>query len=112
MSNEAPSTNNKNNEEHEGEPSFWNMLAEKFEADDWRELARELKEILLEVRKARLAEKKSLSWPVFLLIAVIFASVAILAWDGRIEGHYVTTMGGVIVGYMLSFLEVSFSPSD
>ena len=72
----------------------------------------QLKEILLEIRKARLAERKSLSWPVFLLIAIIFASVAVLAWDGRIEGHYVTTMGGVIIGYMLSFLEVSFSPSE
>ena len=69
---------------------------------------REFKEMALETRNARLAERKTVSWPIFFLIAIIFLAITALAWVGQIEGHYVTSVGGVIAGYMLSFLETSF----
>ena len=84
----------------------------KFEADDWKVFISEFKEMAIETRRARLVERKTLSWPVFFIITLIFSAVTALAWIGKIEGHYVTGFGGVIVGYMLSYLEVSFSPSE
>ena len=112
MSEEAHSERREEEIQNEEESSFWNIVANKFEAKDWNEIAESIKEMLIEVRKASLAEKKSLSWPVFILIAIIFASVVLLAGMGRIEGHYVTALGSVIIGYMLSFLEISFKSSD
>ena len=44
----------------------------------------------------------------FFLIAIIFLAITALAWVGQIEGHYVSSVGGVIAGHMLSFLETSF----
>ena len=95
-------------EEDQGKTLF--DFLDKFDAEDYKVFFSQFKEMAMETRRARLVERKTLSWPVFGLIAVIFLAVTVLAWIGRIEGHYVTSFGGIIVGYMLSFLEVSFTP--
>jgi len=65
---------------------------------------------MLQLNTLRMNEKKTISWPIIGLIALIFMSVVYLAGNGQIEGHYVTSMGGVIVGYLLSFLGETVSP--
>ena len=99
-------------EEHEAEfegKTLWDFV-DKFSAEEWKSIISELADKSYRVAQLRFQEKRTISWPIFGLIAFIFASVAILAYTGRIEGHYVTSLGGVIVGYLLSFLGETVSP--
>ena len=98
-----------NDEEYKGK-TLYDFL-DKFDAEDYKVFVSQFKEMAMETRSARLAERKTLSWPVFGLIAIIFLAITALAWVGQIDGHYVTSVGGVIAGYMLSFLETSFKPA-
>lgn len=82
-------------------------IFDTYTADDWTKLTDKAGEVLVNLRTASTAEKRTLSKPVFSLIAIIFLSIVVLAVCGKIEGNYVTSFGGVIVGYLLSFLEVS-----
>ena len=84
---------------------------DKFSPEDYKTFIHEFKEMALETRHVRLAERKTLSWTVFMLLAMILLAITALAWIGKIEGYYVTSVGGVIAGYMLSFLETSFKPT-
>lgn len=97
-------------EEDQGKTLF--DFLDKFNAEDYKVFFSQFKDMAMETRSAKLVERKTLSWPVFGLIAFIFSAVAVLAGIGRIEGHYVTSFGGMIVGYMLSFLELSFTPTS
>lgn len=110
LSDEFKETSNEKFSETDGK-TIYDFL-DKFTADDYKHFIDQFKEIAKETRHARLTETKTLSQPVFLLIAIIFVSITTLAWKGTIEGHYVTSVGGVIVGYMLSFLEVSVKPRE
>jgi len=82
---------------------------EHYEAEDWDKLMKSLGELMDKSRSANLAEKRTLSLPVFGIIAFIFLGIIVLAWLGQIDGQYVTSIGGVIVGYLLSFLGESFT---
>ncbi len=109
MSDESHNENNEPLIEESDGKTLYDFL-DKFDAEDYKVFVTEFKEMAIETRKARLVETRTLSLPVFGIITLIFSAITILAGYGRIEGHYVTSVGGVIVGYMLSFLEVSFAP--
>ena len=99
MSDEPNSEYPERKDEEDQGKTLYDFL-DKFNAEDYKVFVNQFKDIAMETRRARLAERKTLSWPVFSLIAIIFLAVTALAWIGRIEGHYVTSVGGVIVGYM------------
>lgn len=82
---------------------------ENYQAEDWDKLMKSLGELMDKSRKTSLAEKRTISLPVFGLIAVIIVGIMILTWLGQVDGQYLTSIGSVIVGYLLSFLGDSFS---
>lgn len=81
---------------------------ENYKAEDWEKLFQAFTEMMIKTKKASTAEKKTLSWPVFAIITLIFAGVLALVAIDKIEGQIVTSIGSVIVGYLLSFLGGSF----
>jgi len=83
-----------------------------YSPEQWQPLVKEIGEQIFRIASTRSGERRALSWPVFVLIGAVFVMVFILAFIGRIEGHYVTAIGGVIVGYLLSFLGEYLSPSE
>jgi len=85
---------------------------EHYSADDWDKLMKSVGELMDKSRKTSLAEKRTLSIPVFALIAVIIVGIMILTWLGIVDGQYITSIGSVIVGYLLSFLGDSFSKNN
>ena len=110
MSDELITNNSETSDEEEKGKTIYDFL-DKFSPEDYKVFINEFKEMTLETRHARLAERKTLSWPVFMHLAMILLAITALAWIGKIEGYYVTSVGGVIAGYMLSFLETSFKPT-
>lgn len=102
---------NENEQSEEIGKTLWDFV-DKFTADEWREIIGDIADKSYRIAQLRFQEKRTISWPIFGLIAFIFLAVSILAFVGNIEGHYVTSLGGVIVGYLLSFLGETVTPPN
>ncbi len=85
---------------------------ESYQAEDWEKLLGAISELMVRTRSASTTEKRTLSFPVFGLIAFITASIFLLVWMDKIEGDVLVSMGSVTVGYLLSFLGDSFGNPD
>lgn len=85
---------------------------ESYKSEDWTKLLEAISELLVKTRGASLAEKRTLSMPVFLLIAGIMTGVFGLVWMDKVEGDVLVSIGSMIVGYLLSFLGESFGMSE
>ena len=81
---------------------------EHYQAEDWEKMFQALTDLLIKTKTASTVEKRTLSWPVFALIALIFGGVLYMVAIDKIEGQIVTSIGSLIVGYLLSFLGESF----
>lgn len=45
---------------------------------------------------------RTLSWPAFATLSVVFGLLSVLAWRGIVPGHLVSASGGAIVGFLVS----------
>jgi len=89
------------------ESALW-TFADRFSAEDVKSMITQITDNSYKIAQLRFQEHRKISWPIWGLIGIIFISVTLLAYLGIIEGNHVTSLGGVIVGYLLNYLGEKF----
>jgi hypothetical protein len=85
---------------------------ESYQAEDWEKVFNAVSDLMIKSKTASITEKRTLSTPVFYLIAFIFGGVLLLVGLDKLQGDIVVSIGSVIVGYLLSFLGESFTRNE
>lgn len=101
------SKSNKNKEEKPSEKTFLDYTPEQ-----WAVLVKEVGNQFKEYAVVKGTQRKSLAWPVYLIIAMVFLGVIGLATLDIIEGQSVAFLAGTIVGYLLTYLGGYITPEE
>ena len=80
--------------------------------EQWATLAKEIGNQIREHTKLKGAQSKTLAWPVYMIIGIVFIGVVSLAAMGIIDGQSVTFLAGTVVGYLLTYLGGYVTPEE
>ena len=74
---------------------------EKYKTDKYVEL---LNDAINAIKEYTLRSKRTITIAVFIFIAIIFVTMAILTYYGRVGGETFAFVAGTIIGYIISLL--------
>lgn len=100
----------KSKEKKEEKPAEKTLL--DYTPEQWAVLVKEIGNQFREYAKVKGTQSKSLAWPVYLIIALVFVGVVGLAAIGIIEGQSVAFLAGTVVGYLLTYLGGYVTPEE
>jgi len=80
--------------------------------EQWTILAKEIGNQIREYTKLKGSQSKTLAWPVYVIIGIVFIGVVGLATMGIIDGQSVTFLAGTVVGYLLTYLGGYVTPEE
>jgi len=101
------SKSNKNKDEKLAQKKWLDYTPEQ-----WAVLVKEIGNQFREYTKVKGTQSKSLAWPVYIIIAMVFLGVIGLAALDIIEGQSVAFLAGTIVGYLLTYLGGYITPEE
>jgi len=78
--------------------------------EQWANFAERVGNQIVKYMESKRKEIRSLAYPVYFIIALIFGVIGFLAWQGLIDGQSVTFLAGIIIGYLLSYLGGYLTP--
>lgn len=83
-----------------------------YSPEQWAVLVKEIGNQWREIVKVKGAQSKSLAWPVYVIIGIVFFGVIILGAIGIVDGQSVTFLAGTIIGYLLTYLGGYLTPEE
>ena len=83
-----------------------------YSPEQWATLVKEIGNQWRETMKVKGAQSKSLAWPVYIIIGIVFCGVIALGALGIVDGQSITFLAGTIIGYLLTYLGGYITPEE